>query len=69
MAGSLQAKIYKLCCVSYEAKSLAWRKLLGDRMCNLCSDEVEEPFIVGEAHFQDVCQVLMTLGPVPQQMA
>ena len=66
LSGSLQAKIYKLLCASDDAKNLAWRKFLGDRMCNLWSDQFEEPSVLSDAHFQDVCRVLMTLGLGPR---
>ena len=42
LAVSLQAKIYKLLSANEEAKNFAWRKLLGDRLCSLCSVEFED---------------------------
>ena len=63
---SLQAKIFKHLSVGEAVRSLAWRKLLGDRLCTLCPEEFEEPYILSEDHFRSVCRVLMTIGPGPR---
>ena len=66
LSGSLQAKIYKLLGANEEAKNLAWRKLLGDRMCSLCSDEFEEPFVLSGEHLWNVWRALLALGHGPR---
>ena len=64
--GSLQAKIFKHLSVSEDVRGLAWRKLLGERLSTLCPDEFEEKYVLSEAHFKELCKVLMTLGPGPR---
>ena len=66
LSGSLQAKIYKLLGASEEAKNLAWRKLLGDRLYSPCSDEFGEPFVLSGEHLWNVWRVLLTLGHGPR---
>ena len=65
-SGPLQAKVFKQMSLGDAARRLAWRKLLGDRLCILCPDEYDDPFVISEECLNGLIIVLLTLKPGPR---
>ena len=64
---SLQSKILKSLIIGKDISDLAWRRLLGDRISNMCSDDFDdESHVLSNGELQAVCGVLMKLSPGPR---
>ena len=64
---SLQARIFNAIAPGQSSKNLAWRKLLGDRVSNLCSDDLEDnDHVLNESELQKIVTTLLLLDNGPR---